>query len=87
MDSMDVMDLSFTGDHEWLLMLKENKYDEALTFLKSKTSNEQQRLVNGTFIEASSNDLELELEFPDVGHPWCIAALHGSNGILELLYQ
>jgi hypothetical protein len=27
------------------------------------------------------------LEFPDVGHPWCIAALHGSNGILELLYQ
>jgi hypothetical protein len=84
---MGLKELSFTDDYEWLLMLKENKYDEALTFLKSKTSNEQQRLVNGTFIEASSNDLEPELEFADVGHPWCIAALHGSNDMLELLYQ
>ena len=84
---MEVNQLSYTKDQEWLLMLKHNKAKEADAFLRSKDKEERQPFLHGSFFASENFDLGLDLMYSEAGHPCCIAAIHGSNEVLELLFR
>ena len=73
-------------DREWSLILKHNKFKEAKTFLRSKDQVERERLLHGQFIPMNIS-VEPELLHSIAIHPCCIAAIHGSNEVMELLFR
>ena len=87
---MDDVHLSYTKDQQWLLMLKYNKAKEADEFLRSKDKEERQPFLHGYFVASETSEnfhLGQDLMYSEAGHPCCIAAIHGSIEVLELLFR
>ena len=83
---MSTKSLCCEKDHECSLILKHNKFKEANTFLRSKDEVERERLLHGQFNPVKSS-IEAEMMHSVARHPCCIAAIHGSNEVLELLFR
>ena len=83
---MSAKTLCCKKDREWLLILKQNKFEEAKTFLQSQDEDERKRLLHGHFVPTKIN-MEPYLTHSTVTHPCFIAAIHGSNEVLEVLFS
>ena len=84
---MGLLQLCLSKDHQWLMFLKENNYEEAREFLKSQDDAEKERLVNGRFSGTDKHGTIPGQDHLKTTSPWCIAVIHCSYDILELLYQ
>ena len=84
---MEVNQLSYTKDQQWLLMLKHNKAKEADEFLRSKDKEERETFLHGSFVASEKVNIECDLMYSNACHPCSIAAIHGSNEVLELLFK
>ena len=87
--------LSYETDKRWLMLLKKNEAEEIEKILEESDSEERERLVNGTFVRnfcAEEKYVTQEPDYEDPGqllieHPWCIAAVHGANEVLGVLFR
>ena len=73
-------------DREWLLILKQNKFEDAKTFLQSQDEDERKRLLHSHFVPTKIN-MEPYLTHSAATYPCFIAAVHGSNEVLEVLFS